>query len=419
MKHPKLNRRNAGVTTLAVVAGLAGHAAHATEGYFTLGHSPLQRSLSGAGVARGSEAMSATINPAGVAEVGRQFQIGAEVFVPLRGYEGVATGFVPSGTVDSDSNIFLAPSFAYNMPLENGSVLNFSVYGNGGMNTTYPDGLGGCGSVFCGGPAGVDLIQLFASATYAKKFGNVSVGVAPTLAIQGFKADGLGAFAGISTDPTALTNNGYDMSVGYGIRGGFEIEVSPVLRIGVAGQSKMYMSELDSYAGLFEDGGDFDIPAMISAGVALDVSPQVTLMADWRRIFYSDVGAIGNAVDAGPLGAPGGAGFGWDDVDAVKLGVEWRQSEVMTWRAGYSQNTNPIGAEDVTFNILAPGIVERHFSVGGSRKLNDRDALDFSFTFAPEVSVSGPETTPLGPTGATVSPYMKQFSASVGWTRTF
>ena len=355
MKHPKLNRRNAGAATLAVLAGLAGHAAHATEGYFALGHSPLQRSLAGAGVARGSEAMSATINPAGVADVGRQFQIGAEVFVPLRGYEGVATGFVPSGEIDSVSNIFLVPSLAYNMPLEDGGVLNFAVYGNGGMNTTYEE------SVFLGGPAGVDLIQLFASATYAKKFGNVSVGIAPTLAVQGFKADGLGAFAGFSTDPTALTNNGYDMSVGFGVRGGVEIEVTEGFRIGVAGQSKMYMTEFEDYAGLFENGGDFDIPAMISAGVALDVTPNVTVMADWRRIFFSDIGAIGNATDAFPLGAPGGAGFGWEDVDAVKLGIEWRQSEEMTWRAGYSQNSNPIGAEDVTFNILAPAVVERHF----------------------------------------------------------
>lgn len=400
-------------------AGLVSHAAHATEGYFTLGSSPVQRSLAGAGVARGSEALSTTINPAGVASVGRQFQLGAEAFMPFRGYDGTATGFVPSGTVESDSNFFLVPSFAYNLPLENGGVFNFSVYGNGGMNTTYPDGLGGCGSVFCGGEAGVDLIQLFASATYAQKFGNVSVGIAPTLAVQGFKADGLGAFSAISMDPTALTNNDYDISVGVGLRGGVEVELTQGLRVGVAGQTKMYMSEFEDYSGLFENGGDFDIPAMISAGVAVDVSPEVTVMADWRRIFYSDVGAIGNATDAGALGAPDGAGFGWEDVDAVKLGVEWRQSEVMTWRAGYSRNTNPIGSEDVTFNILAPGVVEQHFSIGGSRMLNDRDTLDFSLTYAPEVKVSGPEVTPMGPTGGTVEPFMHQLSASVGWTRTF
>ncbi len=419
MNHPGLSRRNAVVTAFVVSAGLAGHGAHATEGYFALGHSPVQRSLSGAGVARGSEAMSATVNPAGVADVGREFQLGMELFMPDRGYEGTATGFVPSGTIESGSSLFFVPSFAYNRPLENGAVLNFSVYGNGGMNTSYPDGLAGCGSVFCSGPAGVDLIQLFASATYAQKFGNVSVGIAPTLAVQGFKAEGLGAFAGNSTDPTALTDNGYDLSVGYGLRGGIEVELTPGLRIGVAGQSKMYMSEFDDYAGLFENGGDFDIPAMISAGIALDVTPDVTVMADWRRIFYSDVGAIGNAVDAGRLGAPGGAGFGWDDVDAFKLGVEWRQSDTMTWRAGYSQNTNPIGPEDVMFNILAPAVVERHISLGGTKKLSDRDALDFSLGFVPEVKVSGPEIAGGIPTGGTVTPFMSQLSASIGWTRRF
>ncbi|MCB1358111.1 MAG: outer membrane protein transport protein [Maritimibacter sp.] len=394
-------------------------AAQATEGYFALGHSPAQRAQSGAGVANGSEPMSATINPAGVAELGHQMQLGAEFFMPDRGYEGTATGFVPSGVVTSAKPLFLVPSFAYNLPLQNGAVFNLAVYGNGGMNSTYRDPLGGCGSVFCGGPAGVDLIQLFASATYAQKFGNVSVGIAPTFAFQGFKADGLGAFAGISTDPTALTGNGYDYSVGAGLRGGIQVDVTDSIRVGVAGQSKMYMTEFDSYSGLFENGGDFDIPASVSAGIAVDLTPSLTVMADWRRIFYSDVGAIGNATTAGALGAPGGAGFGWDDVDAVKFAVEWRQSDVMTWRAGYAQNSNPIGPEDVTFNILAPAVVEKHISFGGSRRINDTDAFDFSITYSPEVSVSGPEMTPLGPTGGTVAPYMSQISASIGFTKTF
>ena len=91
----------------------------------------------------------------------------------------------------------------------------------------------------------------------------------------------------------------------------------------------------------------------------------------------------------------------------------------MTWRAGYAQNSNPIGPEDVTFNILAPAVVERHISFGGSRKINDTDAFDFSITFVPEVSVDGPEMTPMGPLGGTVAPYMNQLSASIGWTKTF
>ena len=43
------------------------------------------------------------------------------------------------------------------------------------------------------------------------------------------------------------------------------------------------------YSGLFADGGSFDIPANITAGLAYDLTPDLTVMADWRHIFYSGV----------------------------------------------------------------------------------------------------------------------------------
>lgn len=405
---------------LTVTAGLmTASAAQATEGYFALGYGANQRAVGGAGVAHAFEAMSAAVNPAAAAHVGHEMQLGVELFSPRRGYTGTGTVFVPSGVVDSGSEYFWIPSFAYNRPLANGAVLNFAVYGNGGMNTDFGTGLAGCGSVFCGGPAGVDLSQLFVSVTYAQKAGNLSWGIAPTLVAQRFKAEGLGAFSGISVNAGALTDNGYDWSVGGGLRAGLQWSVNDDFSLGVSGQTKMKMSEFDRYAGLFEDGGSFDIPASLTLGAAWKAGADVTMMADYQRIFYSGVPAISNAGNAGPLGAPGGAGFGWDDVDVVKLGVEWKKSDQMTWRAGYAYATNPVGGEDVTLNIIAPGIVEHHFSVGGSYRLNDRDRLDFSAVYVPQSTVSGAETTPGGPTPGVVELNMHQFSISVGWTRTF
>ncbi len=412
-------RRGVGIASFSLSLMLAGTSSHATEGYFALGYDPAQRALAGAGVARGFESMSTAVNPAGVASVGKQMQLGIEFFAPFRGYEGTGTFFVPSGQVDSRENLFPIPNFSFNKPLANGAVLNFSAYGNGGMNTTYPTGLAGCGSVYCGGRAGVDLSQLFLSFTYAQKVGAVSYGIAPTIAIQRFSADGLGAFSAISVDPAHLTDNGYDMSYGYGLRAGIEVEMSPSLQFGLAGQTKMRMSRFERYAGLFEDGGDFDIPASISAGFAWKARPDLTLLADYQRIFYSDIGAVGNANSAGPLGAPGGAGFGWDDVNVVKLGVEWQKSDKMIWRAGYAYVTNPVGPEDVTLNIIAPGIVKHHIAGGGSYKFNERDSLDFSVNLALRNTVTGAETTPGGPTPGTVKLNMHQVSASIGWTRRF
>ncbi len=398
---------------------MASTSAQATEGYFALGYDPGQRALAGAGVARGFEAMSSAVNPAGVAGVGKQMQLGIELFAPFRGYTGTGTVFVPSGSVDSKENLFPIPNFSFNKPLANGAVLNFSAYGNGGMNTTYPTGLAGCGSVYCSGRAGVDLSQLFLSVTYAKKVGAVSYGIAPTVAIQRFGATGLGAFGAISSDPAHLSNTGYDMSYGYGLRAGIEVELSPTVQFGLAGQTKMQMSRFKKYAGLFENGGDFDIPASITAGVAWKARPDLTVLADYQRIFYSGVGAVGNSNSAGPLGAPGGAGFGWDDVGVIKLGLEWQKNDKMTWRAGYAYVTNPVGPEDVTLNIIAPGIVKHHLAGGGSYRFDDRNSIDFSVNYALPNTVTGAEVTPGGPTPGKVKLNMHQLSASIGWTRRF
>jgi len=401
---------NTKIAFLGVTVGatMAMTPAVATEGYFALGYGTNQRALAGAGVAHGFEAMSATVNPALAAGVGHEFQMGVEFFSPRRGYTGTGTG------------CFLYQIFSYNRPLQNGAVFNISVYGNGGMNTDYGVGLAGCGSVYCGGPAGVDLSQLYISATYAKEIGNFSFGISPTLAAQRIKVDGLGAFAAISSDATRLTNMGYDGSFGLGLRAGLLWKASPTVSFGLSGQTKFNMSKFDQYAGLFENGGDFDIPASITAGVAWKVRPNTTLMLDFQRIFYSGVPAISNSGTAGALGAPGGAGFGWDDVNVVKLAAEWKQNDQMTWRAGYAYASNPVGPEDVTLNIIAPGIVTHHFTVGGSYAFSDKNTLDFAATFVPNSTVSGPEVTPLGVTpGSNIELSMKQFSLSLGWTHKF
>ncbi len=414
-----LPRLLAGSFAACLVSGALAPSAEATEGYFALGYSAAQRGQAGAGIAHAFDAMSATSNPANAASVGKEMSMGIEAFIPLRGYTGTGTFFVPSGKVESGHKVFPVPNFGYNMPLDNGNVLNFAAYGNGGMNTSYPTGLAGCGSVYCGGKAGVDLSQLFVSVTYAGKAGDLSWGISPTFAYQRFEARGLGAFGAISTDPANLTNRGHDGSTGFGLRAGLRYDLSDQFSVGITGQTKFNMSKFKKYAGLFANGGEFDIPAMVGVGMAFKPQPNLTLMLDYQKIFYSGIPAISNAGNSGPLGAPNGAGFGWDDVDVVKLGVEWQQSPEMIWRAGYAYASNPVGTEDVTLNIIAPGIVRHHFTVGGTRKFSDRDSLDFALVYVPTASISGPEVTPAGPTPGQVKLEMEQFSLSVGWTHKF
>lgn len=394
--------------------------ANATSGSFALGYGASQRAAGGAGVAHAMDAMSAALNPALAADVGNEFQMGVEFFSPDRGYTGDGTFFVPRREFRSGEELFFIPNISINRRIDDNSAWNFSFYGNGGMNTTYESATGAAPTgVYRGGDAGVDLIQAFASLSYARRDGNFSWGIAPTLAIQAFKAQGLGQFASLSVDANNLTSDEYDFSIGGGIRGGFTFDISDQVRFGVSGHTKMYMSKLDKYAGLFEDHGSFDIPASVTVGLAVDTTPDLTLMFDYQHIFYDGVKAISNGFNGAPLGSTGGPGFGWDNVDVFKIGAEWRQNERMTWRAGYAHASNPVGSEDVTLGILAPGVVEHHFTAGGTYQVNPANAIDFAIVYSPSNTVKGTEVTPMGPTPGTIELEMHQISATIGWKHTF
>ena len=379
-------------------------AAWSTEGYFQLGFSPVQNALGGAGVANSEDAMSMALNPAGLVGLPEQFQAGVGLFMPYRGYTGTGTSSVTPGTYESSDNLFLMPNMAYSHPIDASSAVGLVLYGNGGMNTTYKSPANG---VFNAGNTGVDLMQMFVSADYARRMGNFSFGIAPTLAIQTFKAKGLSGFG--------VPYRGYDWSYGGGLRAGAEWDVTPQFRLGLSGQTKMWMTKFDKYSGLFADQGSFDIPASVTAGFAYDINTRLTVMADFQRIFYSGVGAVSNSSTIGlPFGSTGGPGFGWHDVNVYKVGVEYRANDIWTLRAGYAYSDNPVQSADVMLNILAPGVVTHHFTAGATYKMSKKDSLDFAFVYAPDSTVTGSVAG-----GGTVELHMHQFIGQVGWTHNF
>jgi long-chain fatty acid transport protein len=90
------------------------------------------------------------------------------------------------------------------------------------------------------------------------------------------------------------------------------------------------------------------------------------------------------------LGGARGAGFGWEDMTTYKIGLEYAFSESNTFRFGYSTGDQPIQSADVLFNILAPGVMEEHFTVGWTHRNRNGGAWTASFMYAPENKVVGP-----------------------------
>ncbi len=415
----------------AVALALVSGSTFATNGYFAHGYGTKNKGMAGAGVALPQDAMTIATNPAGLTEVGTRLDIGAALFAPIRSYTaGAPTGpganVNGDGTeVDSGRELFLVPHFAYSQKLDANSSVGIAVFGNGGMNTKYsagdtPGGAGTFGNPvapFYAGNAGVDLMQLFIAPTYARKLtDNVSVGVSAILAYQRFKAYGLSGFAAISSDAANVSDNGYDDSFGYGGRLGLSAQVSSDLTLGASYQSRVYMSKLDKYAGLFAEQGDFDIPANFTICAAFKATPALTLTADVQRIMYSDIASISNpggGPGVGPLGADNGAGFGWDDITVVKIGAQYQLSNATTLRAGFSKGESPFDGSQVVFNILAPATIEQHFTAGLTHKLNNSSELSVAAMYAPEKSVSG---NPTGDQNVEVKMHQFELEVSYGMT---
>jgi len=189
------------------------------------------------------------------------------------------------------------------------------------------------------------------------------------------------------------------------------------------------MDEFDDYAGLFAEQGDFDIPKNFTLGFVFKPIPAVRFAFDWQRIYYSDVDSIANPFDNlfnaimppydpdSLLGADDGPGFGWDDMDIFKFGIEWERTEQWTYRFGYSYSDDqPIPDSEVMFNILAPATIEQHASFGFTRTFDSKNELNFAFMYAFENDVEG--KNPLDP-AQKIKLEMDQWEVSLGYSWVF
>jgi len=428
----------------AILLGVSGTAL-ATNGYFTHGVGTESKGMAGAGV--GSSAtdggISVATNPALGVFADNKWQVGLAIFSPMRSYtasDSPSQGFggaftLSSGSYDSKNEAFPIPYLAKNWSLSDSSALTLIFYGRGGMNTEWdgsqsasfdPTGQAGTPSTFPGlygaGKAGVDLSQAFLSLNYAAKAGDsFAWGIGPVFAVQMFEATGLANFTpytktfadafltnGQGAPAPNLTNNGHDTSVGWGVSAGLWAG-SDRLSFGLAYQSKMSMGEFDKYSDLYAQAGGFDIPSSIKAGVSFRAGETVRINLDVERVGYSDVDSVHNPIGnlltgcftanpavapetSGCLGGPNGAGFGWDDMTVYKAGFEWTANENNTVRLGYSYGEQPIPKSEMLFNILAPGVMEQHITVGWTNTRPGGNVMSLSLMYAPSKEISGAST---------------------------
>ncbi len=69
-------------------------------------------------------------------------------------------------------------------------------------------------------------------------------------------------------------------------------------------------------------------------------------------------------------------------MNVFKLGAEYQYNPKLILRAGYNHTDNPIQARDVTFNMIAPGVVKDHATLGFTYDLGKDSELTMAYMHA-------------------------------------
>jgi long-chain fatty acid transport protein len=415
---------------LALAASGVATSAFATNGYFAHGIGVKAKGMGGASIAFAEDGFGAATNPANLAQVKDGYSIGVSAFAPDRAVNGAgeigiantwANNANLSGTADHDGNeaadAFAIPEFVYNKTYNDKINWGVVVYGNGGMNVDY-------GKAMYDSSANTtsNLEQLFIAPTLSYKLNERNtVAASLNIVYQTFKATGLNWFTGYTRTGTVDPGgHGTDDSTGVGVKLGWAGKLSDALTAGAFYQPETSMGKFSKYKDLFAQDGGFDIPETYGVGIAYKANPKTTVALDVVQINYSGIKSLANRNNHNTgntdLGAEDGKGFGWSDMTVFKLGVAHQMDDKTTIRAGWNYGEQPISADQLDFNLLAPAVVEHHLTAGLTRVLDKQSDISLHAMYAPNVKITG--------TGTVGSLYMdslqmSQYEIGIQYSRKF
>ena len=392
-----------------VVMSVVSFGASATNGYSMIGYGAKSIGLGGAGVAFPQDRLVGAISPAAMAHVDDGWDGGLRVLAAIRNGSVDCRGIFACDQVVKDRSardLFMIPNFSWKRQLSEQFSAGVTMYGNGGINTTYGRSFyNEAGARILGGTPGspgfprtgkfgVDFSQLFIAPSIAwQVHPSHTLGVSPIMAIQRFSIRGFENFAALSSDPTSTSSRGTDYKLGGGFRVSWLGEMHSSLRLGAQYTSRMWTKDHTKYNGLLADGGDMDAPPHWTVGFAWDATQQLTLVFDFQRILFGSIDALSNPGPSAAeltgiispdrrLGASNGIGFGWNDQSVFKLGANYKYNDALTLRVGWNHGSSQIPNREALINIVAPATINDHGTLGASWQFGQVGELSLAYMYA-------------------------------------
>ena len=290
--------------------------------------------------------------------------------VPEFDSNGMPTGNFYSGVTEDDRGTSILPSLAMVWGKENSKhTFGVSAFGISGFGVTFPESMsnpinmpqnmGGFGHIES------DYMLLQVGFTWAYELTDkFSIGIEPTIDYAALE---------LAPNPTANPSAaGYPSTdkanaIGYGAQFGVFYDSGNGLKLGASYKTVQKFSEFE-FNNTYLDNStsknkfQMDYPAILSLGAGYSIG-DIDLALDYRHVDYENTDGFSTT---GWTQTASVAGFGWENISIVSVGLQYKGIEKLPLRFGYTYSSNPIPDEVTFFNIPATAIIKDAFQFGFS-----------------------------------------------------
>lgn len=350
----------AGVLGMMFMAGLP---ARASEGLFLLGNDALQLGRADSGTASPRSAYWTLMNPAALVDLNKRIDVTLYTVrerIQLNPNGLLGNPFDGSLTADAD---LLIPTGGVVWPIQGGDkgTLGAGMYVIGGGKVEYDEARTILGKLlYRNNDRKLALEHHQLALGYGYRFDNGwAVGVGLQGSLTRFRTDQL-----TLTLRTADSDNEWDEAFGIGFNLGVYKRWEH-WAVGAMYKSRQWSQTLDKYRDLLKTSLDY--PHMGRVGVAWIPRDDLEFTLDYEYHAWSKVSPFKDRMLD--------SGLEWDDVHAIKFGIEWKATDKLTFMAGTSIGDTVIDDDHVFINAFVPTIIEHHYSVGATYHLNDHHSF--------------------------------------------
>ncbi|NER09452.1 long-chain fatty acid transport protein [Muriicola jejuensis] len=319
--------------------------------------------------------------------------------VPEFDSNGQPTGNFFSGTTADDRGVSILPSLAYVWTYPDSKhTLGISAFGISGFGVTFPESgtnpinmpqnMGGFGRV----ESDYSLLQV--GLTWAYEVSDVfSIGIEPT-----FNFATLELIPNPTANPTGAGYPNADKAtaIGFGAQFGLFYQSPSGFKAGASYKTKQVFGDFsldNTYLDNSTSTNDFKInyPAIYSLGLGYSLG-NVDLALDYRLVDYENTEGF---AESGWTPTFSVAGFGWENINIISAGIQYKGVNKLPLRLGYTYSSNPINSDLAFFSVPATAIIKNAFQFGLSYEFSDRFSLDAVYHYGSSGdATSGPLLNP-------------------------